>query len=127
MAKLIGEISISEKASSIIKKYSYDKEKNSGYFKNESDFGRFALAFAISKKLDVDFDVKNYKLQNSLNTKWHYSSLDPNGEYDTILKNIHPEIDVDNDFISALIDYTIKYIDKNYFQKNIFQLSELIK
>ncbi len=127
MGKLIGEISISEKSSEIIKKMSNDKDRSLGYFKDESDFGRFALAFAISKKLDLDFDSKTYKSQNSLKTKWHYASIDSNGEYDTILKNIHPEIIIDNDYISALIDYTIKYIDKEFFQKGIYEISQIVK
>ena len=126
MGRLVGEISISENASDIIKNKVIGNDGKKKYFVNESDFGRFALAYAINKELDVNFDYAKYKSSNSLKTKWHYASIDPDGVYHTILVNLHPDIEINNDYISCLIDYTIKFIDDNYFSKNIELYSEIL-
>ena len=128
--KMIGEIGVSDLGNKVIEKFTVnDKNETAGYFKNDSDVARFAIAFAINKKLDVNFTPANYKAKYgvSFKTKWHYASIDSDLTLYKILISFHPDVIISNDYIQCLIDCSLRFINDNYLKKNVFLLTEIIK
>ena len=126
--KLIGEISASDSGNEIIGKLTCSGNSEEGYFKKDSEVARFALLFAISKKLDIGFDPLKYKstCNDKFTTKWHYSSLD-DGVILKMIRTMHTDIEINEVYITYLIDYTLHYIDTQYLKKHINKLSDIIK